>query len=161
MFTVMLFAGAGLLGASLAADPELAADVKSALKRAGLSNDFVSRVTGISIPRLSDMLNAKIPFTGLCRLLSVKEMKETDFRVQFLDIQADRVNRLLISADFRELLTKVDALGVMLARAEGLNQWLASVEAGLKPMAKMPEPQPESFYTREVTLPLGQKERAS
>lgn len=160
----MLFAGL-CVGVPIVIDQaarDLAADAKLAMKRADLTLDFVSRVTRVPLSRLSDQLNGKTPFTSLWRFYAFEEMRQTDWRVEFGELQADRIQRLLVSADFRELLSKVDALGAMLSRAEVLNQWLASIQDGLSPKAMAKVPDPSATYTHEVELPLrGRKEHAS
>jgi hypothetical protein len=108
VFTVMV-----LLGATLAIDSvglQLVADIKLALKRADLSLDYVSRVTGVPIQRLSDQLNGKTPCTSLWRLLAAPEMQDTDFRLEFLDIQARRMDRALVAVDLSRLLAGVEQL---------------------------------------------------
>lgn len=123
MITLIAFAGASA-AAALAADPDLAADAKLAMKRADLSLDYVARCTGIPHSRLSDQLNGKLPFTGFWRFF-VGDMRETDFRVEFLELQADRLNRVLVRAD----------LGLLLARVETL------IAASRKPMVKAALPE--------------------
>lgn len=101
------------LGATLAIDSaglQLVADIKLALKRADLSLDYVSRVTGVPIQRLSDQLNGKTPCTSLWRLLVAPEMRDTDFRVEFLTIQAQRIDRAVVAMDLSRLLTGVQEL---------------------------------------------------
>lgn len=108
MITVTLLT----VGAALAIDAaarELVADVRLAMKRADLTLDFVSRVTGVPPQRLSDQLNGKVPFTGFWRFW-VGEMRDTDFRPEFLEIQAERVNRLLVRVDLGALIAKLDQL---------------------------------------------------
>ena len=104
MFTVI-----ALLGAALAIDALLAADAKLAMKRADLTLDYVSRVTSVPLSRLSDQLNGKTPFTSFWRFFA-GEMRDTDFRLEFLDIQAARVDRFLAPRDLGALITGVQAL---------------------------------------------------
>lgn len=111
MITVITLTGVGI-GAALAIDAAalvLVADVRLAMKRADLSLDFVSRVTGIPPQRLSDQLNGKTPFTGFWRF-ATREMRETDFWTEFIEIQADRVNRVVVRADVGALISKLDSL---------------------------------------------------
>lgn len=84
-----------LLGVVAAIDAALARSVRLAMKRADLTLDYVSRVTGIPIQRLSDQLNGKTPFTGFCRFFS-GEMRETDFLEEWLAIVADGVGRIVL-----------------------------------------------------------------
>jgi hypothetical protein len=86
-----------ILGA-LAIDGQLAADAKTAIKRADLTLDYVSRVTGIPIQRLSDQLNGKTPFTGFWRLFT-GEMRQTDFALEFFDIQAGRIDAVVLRGE--------------------------------------------------------------
>lgn len=108
MITVMLLAG----GATVVLDRasrQLVADVRLAMKRADLSLDYVSRVTGIPPSRLSDQLNGKTPFTGFWRFW-VGEMRDTDFRIEFLELQAGHVDRLLVRVDLGALIQRLDEL---------------------------------------------------
>ena len=84
-----------LLGAALAIDAALAASARLAMKRADLSLDYVSRVTGIPIQRLSDQLNGKTPFTGFWRFFA-GEMRETDFLDEWLPLVADGIERIVL-----------------------------------------------------------------
>lgn len=100
------------IGAVLAIDRaarDLVADVRLAMKRADLSVDFVSRCTGVPPSRLSDQLNGKTPFTAFWRF-GTAEMRETDFWVEFLELQAERVDRMLVSRDLGTLVAKVEAM---------------------------------------------------
>jgi hypothetical protein len=107
MFTLILFLGAALAIDQAARD--LVGDVRLAMKRADLSLDYVSRVTGVPIQRLSDQLNAKTPFTSFWRFF-VGEMRETDFQCEFLSIQAGRVDRMVVRCDLGQLIAKVEQM---------------------------------------------------
>jgi hypothetical protein len=101
-----------LLGAALAIDQaarDLVGDVRLAMKRADLSLDYVSRVTGVPIQRLSDQLNAKTPFTSFWRFF-VGEMRDTDFQLEFLSLQAARVDRMVVRCDLGQLIAKVELM---------------------------------------------------
>lgn len=106
MFTVIALTGAAI--AIDAAARQLLADVKLAMKRADLSQDFVCRVTGVPLQRLSDQLNGKTPFTAFWRF-ATQEMRDTGFWLEFVDIQAARVNRELVRVDLGALISKLDA----------------------------------------------------
>ena len=93
MYTVII-----VLGAAIAIDAVLAADAKLAMKRADLTLDYVSRVTGVPLQRLSDQLNGKTPFTSFWRLFT-GEMRETDFLSEFLDIQATRIDAVMVRGE--------------------------------------------------------------
>jgi hypothetical protein len=108
VFTVMV-----ILGATLAIDTvalQLVADIRLALKRADLSLDEVSYATGVPIQRLSDQLNGKTPCTCLWRLLVAPEMRVTLFRLEFLTIQAERIDRAVVGVDLSRLLAGVEQL---------------------------------------------------
>lgn len=121
----------GFFAAGLVLDDcgsELAADVRLAMKRADLTLDYVSRVLRVPPNKLSDQLNGKRPFTFFWRFFSSAELRaETDFRSEFLDILARRIDRIVLPR------------GVT----------VVSVSAAKKRMAKAALPQ-----TRSVTLPL-------
>lgn len=127
MITVTLFAGA-----AMAVDAVLAADARKAMKRADLTLDYVSRVTGVPMSRLSDQLNGKTPFTAFWRFFT-GEMLDTDFRAQFIDIQCERLDRVPVPRQLGDLLARVEEL------------------IGVKPMQKMDLPP----LTQPITLPLG------
>lgn len=89
----------------------LAATVAHALKRADVTQDYVSRVTGIPASKLSDQLAGKVPFTGLCRILASAELKnETDFWLELLDLLADGVNRAFVPRDLGYVIAKLEML---------------------------------------------------
>lgn len=108
----MAYATGGVFCATVALDDvsrELAADAKLAMKRADLSLDYVARCTGVPHSRLSDQLNGKTPFTALWRFF-VGEMRETDFRIEFLELQAGRVDRFLVRPDLGAIIARLDEL---------------------------------------------------
>jgi hypothetical protein len=106
VFTVITFVG---IAASLAIDAVLAADAKLAMKRADLTLDYVSRVTGIPLQRLSDQLNGKTPFTGFWRFFT-GEMRETDFFHEFMEIQCRRMGGTYCPTGLGELVDSVRTL---------------------------------------------------
>lgn len=87
----------------------LISDVRLAMKRADLSLDFVARTIKVPIPKLSDQLNGKTPFTSWWRFAS-KEIRATDFWLEFHDIEAGRLNRMLVRYDVGRILAGVDEL---------------------------------------------------
>lgn len=123
-------------------DTWLASIAAEAMKRADLTQDYVSRVTRITPARLSDQLSGKLPFTGLVRFGCEEIRLHTDFWTEFADVLAARVNCALVPRDLGSLLAGVEELVGMKRR-----------------MAKAPQAAPGSC-TVTVTLPLGQKESA-
>lgn len=108
MITLTIFTGLAAVVLDQASN-ELAVDAKLAIKRADLTLDYVSRCTGVPLSRLSDQLNGKTPFTAFWRLW-VGEMRDTDFRIEFLEIQARRVDRFFVRADVGKLIVRLDEL---------------------------------------------------
>ena len=109
----MVILSAALISATLAIDSaamQLVADIKLALKRADLSLDEVSYATGVPIQRLSDQLNGKTPCTCLWRLLVAPGMRDTFFRLEFFTIQAERIDRAVVTVDLSRLLAGVEKL---------------------------------------------------
>ena len=109
MFTLLLF----IAGAALVVDEaarELGALVKLAIKRADLTQDQVARFIGVPIPKLSDQLNGKVPFTSLWRFFVAPEMRETDFVSELLGVLAPRVNLALVSQDIGDVLAGLTEL---------------------------------------------------
>ena len=105
LFAFVWFSAAGVVDE---AAKQLAADVKLAMKRADLSLDYISRVLSVPVSRLSDQLNGKTPFTFFWRF-SHREIRDlTEFWPEFMDIQADRMNRLLVRADLGRLIARLD-----------------------------------------------------
>ena len=88
---------------------DLAADAKLAMKRADLSLDFVARVINVPRPKLSEQLNGNLPFTFLCRFAG-REMWETDFWAEFLELRARRIDRALVSSSLGRLVVAVERL---------------------------------------------------
>lgn len=86
------------LGAAIAIDAVLAADAKLAIRRADLTLDYVSRVTGVPMQRLSDQLNGKTPFTSFWRLFT-GEMRQTDFAIEFYEIQLQRADAVIVRGE--------------------------------------------------------------
>jgi hypothetical protein len=108
VITLMAFAGA-FVANELAL--VLVHDVRLAMKRGDLSLDYVARITGTPISRLSDQLNGKTPFTAFCRFYASKELREeTDFWPEFYALQLARIDRVMTTADLGTLLVKVEAL---------------------------------------------------
>jgi hypothetical protein len=88
-----------------------AATVAIALKRADVTQDYVSRVTGIPPNKLSNQLAGKVPFTGLVRILASRELRdETDFWLELMDLLADGVNRALVPMDLGYVIAKLELL---------------------------------------------------
>lgn len=113
---------------------ELVGDVRLAMKRADLSLDFVSRVTGVPPQRLSDQLNGKTPFTAFWRF-TAREIRESGFWLELVALRAARVDRYVVNREIGHLIERVEEL------------------VGQKPMARMtPASLPD---TRTVTLPYG------
>lgn len=105
MFTVI-----AILSAAIAIDAVLAADAKLAMKRADLTLDYVSRVTLVPVQRLSDQLNGKTPFTCLWRFFT-GEMRETDFALEFYEIQLQRADAVIVRGErLTSLLLRLDLL---------------------------------------------------
>lgn len=89
----------------------LAADARLALKRADVSQDFLSRVIRAPKAKVSEQLSGQQPFTLLPRILTAKEIRDTEFWREFLDIQEARLGRAVIAPPIvAELIAKVDAL---------------------------------------------------
>ena len=109
MITLMV-----VLGATLTVDQValhwLLADVRLAMKRCDLSMDYVARCIGIPPCKLSLQLNGHAPFTSFWRLFACQELRDTDFQIEFLDIQARRVDRALVAVDLSRLLAGVEQL---------------------------------------------------
>ncbi len=110
--TVLLFTFV-MFGAAIdAAAKQLAADVARAMKRADLTQDYVARVLGIPPSKLSLQLSGQLPFTTLWRFFVNVEMQQTDFRLEFFDIQAERIDRRMVAMDLGALVTSLqDAFG--------------------------------------------------
>lgn len=82
------------------ASRQLAATIALVLKRADLTIDYVSRVTGIPPNKLSDQLAGKVPFTGLCRILASDELRsETEFWPEFIGLCAKRVGCIVATIE--------------------------------------------------------------
>lgn len=110
--TVMLFSFV-LFGATVdAAAKQLAADVAKAMKRADLTQDYVARVLRIPPSKLSLQLSGQLPFTTLWRFFTNAEIADTEFRREFFEIQAERIDRRMVALDLGALVTSLqDALG--------------------------------------------------
>lgn len=102
------------IAAAIAVDDagrRLAALVALALKRADVTQDYVSLVTGIPRNKLSEQLAGKVPFTGLCRILANRALKdETDFWFELTAIFADQVNRAVVSIDLGHIVSKLEEI---------------------------------------------------
>jgi hypothetical protein len=125
VITLLAFAGVALYGATFLIDDcarLLVADVRLAMKRADLSLDYVARCIAVPIPKLSDQLNGKTPFTAWWRFACLEIRRDTTFWLEFAELQAARVDRVLVRADVGTLIAKVEAL------------------VGHKPMARMAMP---------------------
>lgn len=123
-----------LIGTAFVVDAamhELVVDAKTAMQHAGLSQDYVARVIGMSESRLSLQLSGQELFTAFCRF-GCLEMRETDFWPEFLEIRAKRFDRAVVTSD----------LGLLVAHVTEL------VRHARKPMLK-------------AELPLTPKEQAS
>jgi predicted XRE-type DNA-binding protein len=134
----------GLFSAAIAIDEcarQLAADVALAMKRADLTQDFVSRCINVPRPKLSDQLAGKASFTTLWRFFVVREIRESEFLVELLDILGQRVDRALVQSDIARLVATVDAL---LGRQHAREARKRMAKASL----------PSRPTTRTVTLPL-------
>lgn len=106
--------------------------VALAIKKAGLTDDYVSLVTGIPRPKLSDMLNGKVRFTGLDRILLSRDIREdTLFWVYFADGLANEMAHAVVPRDLGTLLGHVERF---------FGEKRAMVKAS---MATLPEPQKE------------------
>jgi hypothetical protein len=105
----MLVAPLALVGAA-AIDRWLAALTSEAIRRAGLTQDYVSRVTHIPPSRLSDQLAGKLPFTGFCRFGLEEIRRDTEFWPEFANVLADQVGRALVPRDLGTLVAQVNEL---------------------------------------------------
>lgn len=103
-----------LAAAVVAADAStrrLASTVARAMQRAGLTQDYVARCTGIPPNKLSLQLSGQAPFTGLCRILISEELRrETDFFQELVALLAEQVDRALVPRDLGRLVAKVERL---------------------------------------------------
>jgi hypothetical protein len=101
--------GAAICGAS-AIDTWIASIASEAMKRADLTQDYISRVTRIPAARLSDQLSGKLPFTGFVRF-GCREIREnTFFWTAFVEVLADRVDRAVVPVDVARLVAGVEEL---------------------------------------------------
>lgn len=90
---------------------ELGVKVSRAIDAAGLTDDYVARVTGIPRNKLSQQLSGQLPLTGLYRLLASPELAErTTFRRELLEILAEDLGLAVVPRDLNELLGRVDCL---------------------------------------------------
>ena len=108
--TVTLFAWAVALYAAKEIDTWLASIAREAMRRADLTQDYISRVTGIPVARLSDQLSGKLPFTGLVRFGCAEIREETDFWLEFADVLAHQLHRDLVPSDWGRLIAGVEEL---------------------------------------------------
>jgi hypothetical protein len=91
-------------------DAWLASITAQAMDRAGLTQDYVSHVTGIPANKLSDQLAGKVPFTGFCRFGYQEIRRDTQFWPEFANVLADQVDRALVPRDLGTLLERVTEL---------------------------------------------------
>lgn len=105
--------------------------VALAIRKAGLTDDYVSLVTGIPRNKLSEMLSGKVRFTGLDRILLSRDIREdTLFWLYFADGLANEMAHAIVPRDLGTLLGHVE-------RFFGEKRQMAKI-------AVLPEPQRES-----------------
>jgi hypothetical protein len=104
----LIFSGLAVLAVTCA-DPVaqlLASDMRDAIHRAGRSLKGVAADIDVPLNKLYDQLNGHTPFTYCWRVLCLP-----DVRVEFFDIQAQRVNAVFVRVEeMRELVVTVKAL---------------------------------------------------
>lgn len=112
MFTVTLItcvAGAFVVDE---ATRELGGLVQDAIKRAGLTQDFIAATIRVPRPKLSDQLNGKAPLTCLYRFYLSRDIREkTQFFPELIDLLGERFGRVVLSSsDLQALLDEVRIL---------------------------------------------------
>jgi len=108
MTVELLLVGCVALVAGIAvADPAaqlLAVDMRDAIHLSCRSLKSIAIDLDVPMNKLSDQLNGKTPFTYCWRILAMFP----DVRLEFCDIQAQRVEAMLVrSAEIRELIAEV------------------------------------------------------
>ena len=99
------------------ASRRLAALVSLAMQKADITQDYVSRCTGIPAARLSDQLAGKAPFTGLCRILANDELRtETDLWLELTDLFAGRVDRMLAPLQYADVIERLKRIEDLIGR---------------------------------------------
>lgn len=91
-------------------DTWLASIAKTAMQRAGLTQDYVARVTGIPPNKLSEQLAGQRPFTGLVRFGCQEMREDTVFWEAFADVLAARLDRVMVPRDLGALVAGVEEL---------------------------------------------------
>lgn len=105
MTPALVFSGLAVLAVTCA-DPIaqlLASDMRDAIHRAGRSLKGVAADIDVPLNKLYDQLNGHTPFTYCWRVLCLP-----DVRVEFFDIQAQRVNAVFVRVEeMRDLIAEV------------------------------------------------------
>lgn len=89
-------------------DRDLCTDVRLALQRADLALKEAAYLTGVPLPKLSEQLSGKLPFTALIRLLT--RLPET-FWIELLAIRSARYGGTFVMQP--ELVSLIAAVRVI------------------------------------------------
>src|SRR6476469_5039096 len=102
---------AWLLGAFEVSDDsrQLVADIRLAMKRSDLSLDYVARCICVPVPKLSEQLNGKQPFTSWWRFFS-PEINGTSFWHEWHAIRAERHGGVYVRGQLAALVRGVEQL---------------------------------------------------
>lgn len=87
----------------------LVGDVRLAMKRADLSLDYVARCTGVPVPKLSDQLNSKTPFTAFWRFIA-PEILASGFWHELFALRAERQGGVYVRGELAALVRSVQQL---------------------------------------------------
>lgn len=139
--TVVLAAGFVMDQVSL----DLAADVRTAMRRSCLDVNGLADLLGVSRPRLSRQLNGEDPFTFVCRFFTSRRLRQEcpEFLSEFLELRAKRIDRVLVENTY--LAGLVSGVEKLLAREQ----------------IKLTVPAEHGIRTVRVTLPLGSEKASS
>lgn len=114
MFTVIvLTCGAMMMGFVVDEETakELGGVVRRAMHNADLTQDYVARCIGVPPPKLSDQLSGKVPFTSFWRFFIASELRESEFRDEFIEELSHVIDRVLMPRGVRVLFAEIEPTG--------------------------------------------------